>query len=893
MILSKQEDRMKTYKGNKTKLISFSLGGIGTGSIGLAGNGSLVDWEIFNRPFKGSVNGFTNICVRAEENGSVRDVRVLQGDYIGSAIGGETVNIERGNGGFGYGFGPYRGLMAGVPHFKDTEFAGEFPFAEMDFRDEYFPGHVKLRAFNPFIPQNDRDSSLPAAFFEIEFENTTDKVLDYTAYFSVNNLLPFGTTRNRFREEGKLKSVEMTSDTAKKDDLLFGNFCLATDAGEVSCQEYWYRAQWFDSLQTFWDDIHRPGPLKNRHYSEDDRERSAKARLDGEDMATLAAHLKLEGGQSGAVRFVFSWYFPNCCNYWNPSEVREEQRQWKNYYASMFENAYECSRYSLENWKRLYGQTKLFKDTLYKTSLPDYCLEAVSANMSILKTATCLRLEDGSFYGFEGCSPDSGCCEGSCSHVWNYAYALPFLFPKLERSMRDLEYKYSQREDGSVSFRLMLPLGRSRYDFRACVDGQMGGVIKVYRDFRLCGDIKWLEGKWEAVKKSLEFAWAPSNEDKWDADMDGVMEGRQHHTLDMEMFGPSSWLNGFYQAALKAGSRIAHILGHEEEAQLYEELFKKGMAWSDTHLFNGEYYQQQVDLKDKSILEKYNEGKPLVGKDSVDAYWNQESEEIKYQIANGSSVDQVIGQWHANLCGLGDVFDRRQVKQALGAVYKYNFKKSARNEFNAARIYCMNDEGGVRVCAWPGNKRQPAIPMTYSNEVMCGMEYQAASHMIQEGLLEEGFEIVRAVRERFDGEKRNPWNEFECGSNYARSMASFALIPSISGFTYDMYGKTIGFDPKQPGEEFTSFWSVDSAWGIFEKTAEGCSIQVLWGGLKLKKMILPFLEKESISAGRYQDGRKGLEDIPVCLEAGGVCSFDGELVLEERDRLVIQNSYNI
>ena len=58
-------------------------------------------------------------------------------------------------------------------------------------------------------------------------------------------------------------------------------------------------------------------------------------------------------------------------------------------------------------------------------------------------------------------------------------------------------------------------------------------------------------------------------------------------------------------------------------------------------------------------------------------------------------------------------------------------------------------------------------------------------------------------------------------------------------------------------------------------------------------MSLPFLEKKSISAGRYQDGRKGLEDISVCLEAGGVCSFDGELVLEERDRLVIQNSYNI
>ena len=171
--------------------------------------------------------------------------------------------------------------------------------------------------------------------------------------------------------------------------------------------------------------------------------------------------------------------------------------------------------------------------------------------------------------------------------------------------MRDLEYRYSQREDGSVAFRLMLPLGRERYNFRACVDGHMGGVIKVYREFKICGDINWLQGKWEAVKKSLEFAWAATNEDLWDADKDGVLEGRQHHTLDMELFGPSAWLQGFYQAALKAGSEIAELLGHKEEAREWRSLFEKGKAWTDRYLFNGEYYEQRVDLSDKTLLEKY------------------------------------------------------------------------------------------------------------------------------------------------------------------------------------------------------------------------------------------------------------------------------------------------
>ena len=95
-------------------------------------------------------------------------------------------------------------------------------------------------------------------------------------------------------------------------------------------------------------------------------------------------------------------------------------------------------------------------------------------------------------------------------------------------------------------FRMGLPVGRPDHRYRTCVDGQMGTVIKVYREWKLSGDNEWMAGHWENVKRILEYAWSPKNPEKWDADKDGVLEGQQHHTLDME-FWPSAWLQGFYR----------------------------------------------------------------------------------------------------------------------------------------------------------------------------------------------------------------------------------------------------------------------------------------------------------------------------------------------------------
>ena len=150
----------------------------------------------------------------------------------------------------------------------------------------------------------------------------------------------------------------------------------------------------------------------------------------------------------------------------------------------------------------------------------------------------------------------------------------------------------------------------------------------------------------------LEFAWSPENDHAWDADKDGIMEGRQHHTLDMELFGPSSWLEGMYLAALKAAAEMGEFLGDTEKAQEYNELFNKGYEWTKQNLFNGKYFIQKIDITGKAITDKF---------EATKEYWNDETKQIKYQICDGSSIDQMLAQWHADIIGLGNIFDELQI----------------------------------------------------------------------------------------------------------------------------------------------------------------------------------------------------------------------------------------
>ena len=804
--------------------ISFPLGGIGTGSVGLSGDGRLIDWELFGRPNRMSINPFTHFAIRAEGKGVPADCRVLQGDTCCDYMGG----MNRGNHSWGYGHGPNRATMAGFRHFSRTTFQGFFPVAEVTFADETFPGEVKLTAFNPFIPLNDRDSSLPAAFFTLTVRNTTQTDMRYLLALSCGNPMEKQKLNRAFQEGGR-SGVEMTSIAFDRESPRYGEAVLATDCPGAFCQESWFRGKWFDESTVFWREL-CAGALSGRSYSE--------PRENGQEICTLAVPLDVRAGESREVRLLLTWYMPNMEKYWD-----EKKPVWKHYYASLFSSAREVAAYCLDHWERLQEETFRFRDALAASSLPEPMLDAVQGNLAILKSTTCLRLSDGSFYGWEGVGKEGGSCEGSCTHVWNYAYALPFLFPSLERSMRELDYRYNYGPDGKMSFRLQLPLGAPPSSFRACVDGQMGGILKMYREWKLSGDDEFLRRHWDRVWNSLAYAWSDRNPDRWDPEQTGVLTGRQHHTLDVELFGPSSWLEGFYLAALKAAAEMAEHLGERDKAEHCRELFRKGSAWTEEHLFNGKQYIQRIDLDNPEILRALAPEKPLEQND----YWNAEAGEIKYQIGEGCEIDQVLAAWHGDLMGLGEVFDPAHRRAALHRIYQLNFR-SMRNQDNPCRLFCLDGEKGVVMCRWADDVRKPVIPVPYAEENMCGFEYAVACNMLQCGMEEEATEIAAAVRERYDGVKRNPWAEIECGASYARSMASYSFLLAYSGFRYDLTRGMIGFCPLHPGRYF---WSAEGAWGMAEWTGSALTVRVLYGGITLRAIASSLRRVERVT----HDGR--------------------------------------
>ncbi len=384
----------------------------------------------------------------------------------------------------------------------------------------------------------------------------------------------------------------------------------------------------------------------------------------------------------------------------------------------------------------------------------------------------------------------------------------------------------------------MLPLGSGFFPLNPCADGHFGAVIKTYRDWRICGDTEWLRGHWPAIKRALEYAWSADNPDQWDPERTGILWGRQHHTLDMELFGPNSWLSSFYVAALKAAAAMGEALGDAAFAGDCAKMAEKGTAFLNRELFDGEYFVQKLDLSKKTEVERFANATGKVGvlaDGFLETYWSDEYGQIKYQFGDGCASDQMLGQWHADLAGLEPFLDADKVDSALRSIFVHNFRPTLRDHFNPCRVYAYEDEAGLLIATWPEGADKPAVPAPYSEEVWTGIEYAVASHLIYRGHAEEGLAVVAGARARYDGSRRNPWNEIECGSYYARSMAAFALVNAWSGLTFDLTRGEIGFAPKADGR---FFWSLGGAWGDVEVLDGRAELRVVHGELNLRQVTI-------------------------------------------------------
>ncbi|MFA5265761.1 MAG: GH116 family glycosyl hydrolase, partial [Opitutaceae bacterium] len=385
-----------------------------------------------------------------------------------------------------------------------------------------------------------------------------------------------------------------------------------------------------------------------------------------------------------------------------------------------------------------------------------------------------------------------------------YAQAIAHLFPDLERTYRQTEFGENQDGNGHQRFRAALPIQPGKHGFHAAADGQLGGIMRVYRDWRISGDTAWLRGMWPKVKACLDYCI-----ETWDPGHKGWLEEPHHNTYDIEFWGPDGMCTSIYLGALKAATLMGQAL--DDKVALYSDLLEKGVPRANAELFNGEYFIQKVEWRNLRAKLNPDEQNWNINY-STEARELMKKEGPKYQYGNGCLSDGVLGAWQALVCGVGQVLDARQVTSHLRSVHRYNLKKDLSEHVNPQRpTYACGNEGGLLLCTWPKGGKL-SLPFVYSNEVWTGIEYQVASHLMLMGLVGEGLEIVRACRARYDGRVRNPFDEYECGHWYARALSSYGLIQGLSGARYDAVDKVLHLQPNIAGD-FRSFLATATGYG--------------------------------------------------------------------------------
>ena len=795
---------LRHYDGQHLYRVALPLGGIGTGTVSLGGRGELRDWELMNVPAK----EYSTVTPGNNAPFFAIHVRPQVGESATSLLAGPLYPHE---------YQHYEGRPVnhhGLPRFARASFDAAYPFGQVHLSDPALPVRVTLKGFNPLVPGDAEASGKPLAVLSYEVENLTDAPLEVSVCGSLRNFIgkdgsrftsnwkgdfiPAGASRNQneYRDRGGVRGIYFHSEGVDAQDPAWGTMALVTqaDAAEVSWRTSSKPDDWNNAILNFWDDFSADGWLT---------ERDQPARED-DPMASLDVRKTLAPGSRETFTFYLTWHFPNR-KAWAAGVVG-------NYYCRPYADAWDAAEKILPQVPRLEQETLDFVKAFLSSTIPDVVKEAALFNLSTLRSQTVFRLPDGHLMGWEGVMDRFGSCQGSCTHVWNYEVATPFLFGELARTMRDVELNYATKENGLMNFRAALPLSEAAKGNAAAADGQMGCVMKVYREWQLSGDRSFLESNWAQTKKILSYAWT---EGGWDGNRDGVMEGSQHNTMDVNYYGPNPQMGFWYMGALRAAEEMALAMQDRAFARECRRLFRQGSAWMDAHLFNGEYYEHRItDPRTFEFLDMDSAGVRVPD----------------FQLGPGCLVDQLVGQYMAHICGLGYLGDEEHIRTTLKSIMKYNFVPDFSRHFNNMRSYVMGNEAGLLMASWPKGRLE--VPFPYFAEVMTGFEYCAAVGMKYEGMGEEALRCFTAVRERFDGAKRNPFDEVECGHHYARAMASWAGVLAWSGFQYSGVEQRMAFTDK-PGKYF---WSNGYAWGTCEVSEDDVTLELLKGKLRLKQL---------------------------------------------------------
>ena len=794
------------------------MGGIGAGSISLTGYGALQDFSIRHKPdttampdgHSHSPAAFALLHIK----GRRPVTRLLEGPLPVERIYDQGLQAQ------GYRKGGYEGM----PRFARATFSAQYPFGHVDLSSPGIPVHVRVTGWSPLVPGDETASGIPGAIVEYTLRNTSNKSVACELSYHLSHLAVGKQGESGTRNCVMPGKGVLFTNTEPAHEATFGSASLSVLAQKPRIKAMWLRqrAGTYASITALWREASEGRFTDNA--GNNDRA------LDGRNGGSVLVALRLKSRQQVTVPILITWHFPNvydtvgqpkqpaaekkpdACGCATGNCMQPEPRPaWQPWYVNRWANAQAVAGYLHDNYASLQQRTRAFTDALWSSTLPGPLIDAIASNLAILKSPTLLRQSSGNVWGWEGCFCQSGCCHGSCTHVWNYAQALPHLFPALERTLREQELERSLDDRGHATFRAALPDGPTDHDWHAAADGQLGGLLKLYREWQICGDTDWLRRLYPQARRSLEYCIAT-----WDPNRQGALFEPHHNTYDIEFWGPDGMCTSIYCAALAAVGGMAAALGEDADAGTYRQLAEVSATYLEKNLFANGYFAQKVMWNELDAAASFRK---TLG--AFEAVGNEvarilKAEGPRYQYGSGCLSDGVIGAWMARIYGIPTPQRQSLVRKHLQSIYRHNFRADLSEHVCLQRPgYALGHEGGLILCTWPhGNK--PTLPFVYSDEVWTGIEYQVASHMIAMGLVDPGVRIVQAARKRYDGHTRNPFNEYECGNYYARAMSSYALLGAYSGFRYSAVTKTLWLDPQTTRRPFRTFFSAQGAHGVID-----------------------------------------------------------------------------
>jgi len=822
--------------------LAMPLGGIGTGNLAICADGGLRQWQLHNiGNHAGALPGSFFALRVSRWEPPLDEVRILQApprDSTGTPLVSDDVVPDW-----------QRDLLSRCPGVARTTFCGTYPIARVRYLDPAVPLGVTLEAFNPLVPLDVDVSSIPAAFFTFRLINDGDHPLHGTLGATVQNAVGWdgitpidgvvapgygGNTNRLLRREG-WTSVVLENGALPDDAAGAGQMVLAADDPHAAALLRWRHA---DEFVTFLRSraLASGAPRLALAAGVADPQRHAPqsatvASPAGSTWNTgLGVPFLLQPGQQRLIRIALTWYFPN--RYINFEQFGPDRPEWGrsrfwlgNHYATRYGDAQDVFERVRRDWSALREATGAWTGTLAGSGLDDAAVTHFAAQLATVRSPTCFRGADGRFFAFEGVlgastvmwsGSSGGSCPLNCTHVWNYAQALAAAFPELERSMRETELEIMQAPDGYIPHRVIAPTYLRQLwgepiggPDQPALDGMLGTILKAYREYRGGAggaDREWLRRYWPNLTRLVRHV-----DRTWNVDGTGMLSGVQPSTHDIDLTGRNPFMGTLWLAALRAAEEMALLVDDADAAATYRATFSQASEAYDAALFTGEYYVQR-----------------LLPGDNTD-----------YQWGDGCLTDQLIGQWWAHQLDLGYLLPAEHVRTALAAVVRHNLRRGFGDprDFNRPyRVFADGDDAGLLLCTWPRGGR-PAVPIRYADEVWTGSEYQVAAHCWREGLQHEGRAVLDGVWARYDGRRRNPFNEIECGDHYARSLAGWSALEALAGFAHD--GPAGAYTLRRPGVPSTSVpFLARSGWGLWSQQGDELVMACTGGRLDVHRLTV-------------------------------------------------------